>query len=93
MPSHSETFGLVYLEALSQGLPVLCSENQGIDGLFQNKVGEFVDPKSVESIASGLQRIIGDYSSFDLGIIDFAAFNWESISQTYLNIYKDVCNV
>ena len=31
MPSLIETFGLVYIEALSQGLPVLFTENQGID--------------------------------------------------------------
>ena len=32
MPSIHETFGLVYLEALSQGTPVLFSSGQGISG-------------------------------------------------------------
>jgi glycosyltransferase involved in cell wall biosynthesis len=30
MPSKYETFGLVYIEAMSQGLPIF--EGQGVDG-------------------------------------------------------------
>lgn len=34
MPSHKETFGLVYAEAMSQGLPIIYTKNQGFDGQF-----------------------------------------------------------
>src|SRR5690606_9754782 len=33
MPSRKETFGLVYIEALLQGLPILFTRDEGIDGL------------------------------------------------------------
>jgi glycosyltransferase involved in cell wall biosynthesis len=91
MPSISETFGLVYLEALSQGLPILCSKNQGVDNTFESKIGKFVDPKSVDSIADGLKCIINEYDSFELEKIDFSIFQWENIAQTYLEIYDQVC--
>lgn len=89
MTSISETFGLVYVEALTQGLPIICSENQGIDGTFEEKVGEFVDPKSVSSIAHAIEHTIRNYQSYDLANLDFAKFDWKSITQQYLDIYSN----
>ncbi|TMO76243.1 hypothetical protein CWC16_18455 [Pseudoalteromonas sp. S3776] len=37
MPSKNETFGMVYVEALLEGLPVLCCEKSGIDGYLGDK--------------------------------------------------------
>jgi glycosyltransferase involved in cell wall biosynthesis len=37
MPSFPETFGIVYLEALLAGIPIMCSKNSGIDGYFPQK--------------------------------------------------------
>ncbi len=42
MPSRAETFGLVYVEALLNGLPILYTKNEGIDEMYDN-VGEAVD--------------------------------------------------
>ena len=87
MTSHSETFGLVYLEALSQGLPILCSKNQGIDGTFKFKIGEFADSNSVQSIVDSLKNLIQNYGSYQIDKIDFTAFEWNKIADTYNNIY------
>jgi len=57
LPSKSETFGLVYGEALLCGTPILYSQNTGFDGLFEN-VGEAVNSNSVESIENGIRNII-----------------------------------
>jgi len=90
MVSISETFGLVYLEALSQGLPILYSKDRGIDGVLPQKIGEGVDPKSNESIVQGLEKIIFNYDSYILDKIDFAKFSWKTIGQTYYNLYKSI---
>lgn len=42
MLSQPETFGLVYLEAMSKGCIVFCSLNNGIDGLITNKINGYV---------------------------------------------------
>src|SRR5690606_10933241 len=42
MPSRAETFGLVYVEAMLQGLPILYTANEGIDGFYKAKMGEKV---------------------------------------------------
>ncbi|NML61939.1 glycosyltransferase family 4 protein [Massilia sp. RP-1-19] len=90
MVSHHETFGLVYVEALSQGLPVLFSKGQGIDGTFTGNVGLPVDPSSVQDIGRGLERMIDNYPSFDLSQIGFERFGWESIAARYLEMYRAI---
>ncbi|MRH99166.1 glycosyltransferase [Kriegella sp. EG-1] len=90
MPSFSETFGLVYIEALSQGLPILYSKNDGVDGTFSMRVGEGVIPKSEESIAKGLQTIINNYAKYKIEDIDFQLFSWGEIAGRYVQIYESV---
>jgi glycosyltransferase involved in cell wall biosynthesis len=90
MPSYSETFGLVYLEALSQGLPVLFSKDQGIDGLFKAKIGEAVDPHSVKNIGLGILKIINNYNDYQLEKVDFSLFNWNNATNQYHTIYKSI---
>jgi len=90
MTSISETFGLVYVEALTQGLPILFTENQGIDGTFKEYVGESANPKSIDSIAEGLERLINNYSKYELDKIDFSIFSWDDIAKTYLDLYNKI---
>ena len=90
MPSWSETFGLVYIEALTQNVRLLYSKNEGIDGLLDN-VGVAVDPYSVVSIANGLRRLLLEYKGFD-GIknVDFSLFDWSCIANRYYRIYDSI---
>lgn len=90
MASHYETFGLVYIEALSQGLPILYSRNQGIDRSFDEKVGIAVGPKSVPDIVHGLENIIDNYDAFELHKLSFSRFDWRSIAARYLSIYDAI---
>ncbi|WP_170853705.1 glycosyltransferase family 4 protein [Lishizhenia tianjinensis] len=93
MPSKSETFGLVYLEALSQGIPVVFTKNEGIDGLYSNKIGEAVDCNSAQNIAEGIKKIILNYDeySFDYNTITLN-HDWKEIALEYLDIYTTLKN-
>lgn len=63
MPTTSETFGMVYIEALSAGIPIISSKEQGIDGYFdRSDIGIVVDPKSVFSIHQGILQTIERYN-------------------------------
>ena len=58
MPSFHETFGIVYIEALSQGLPVIHSKGQGIDGFFTpGTVSQAVDPNDIQDIARAAEAL------------------------------------
>jgi glycosyltransferase involved in cell wall biosynthesis len=65
LPSKGEGFGIVYLEALACGKPVLAGNQDGsIDPLAEGKLGCLVDPDNVEEIADNLIQILqGDCSN------------------------------
>lgn len=59
LPSVNETFGMVYVEALLAGVPVLYSRGTGIDGYLDGIEAALpVDPQSVESISAALQVLV-----------------------------------
>lgn len=92
MPSVRETFGLVYVEALSQGLPVVYTKNDGIDGFFDESVGIAVNPASVDEICNALKCMIDNPQQYNNHSVDFDNFNWDSIANKYLNDYKTILN-
>jgi glycosyltransferase involved in cell wall biosynthesis len=59
MPSHHETLGLVYLEAMACGCITIGSKNEGIDGIIQDGVNGFLcDPYDELSIFGKLMEAI-----------------------------------
>ena len=58
LPSHFETFGLVYLEALAMGVPVLVSKAAGAAELIEDGVQGFrIDPDNADDIAAKLRLL------------------------------------
>ena len=90
MPSIHETFGLVYLEALSQNLPVIFSKGQGIDGMFDDSIGLSVDPLSVNDISSSIREILMHPDSYSNHNVDFEEFRWDTIARNYMNVYNEI---
>ena len=90
MPSFTETFGLVYAEAMSQGLPLIYSKGQGIDGYFgDGEAGYAIDPRDPEDIAVKVQEILQHY----LKLSNFCSsqagqFSWERIGAIYKSLYE-----
>lgn len=92
MPSFSETFGLVYPEAMSQGLPVIYTRNQGFDGQFsEGVVGFSVNAKDSVEIAEKIMMIVDDYERISQNALDnYKKFNWNSFSEKYIELYKEI---
>lgn len=88
MTSIHETFGLVYIEALSQNLPVVYTKGQGIDGLFDNKVGKGVNPLSIEEIKNAIRDILQNHDAYSNKDLDFRNFKWSEISERYVQDYS-----
>lgn len=60
LPSFSESFGLVLIEALACGKPVIGSDVGGISEIINENVGLLVNPKKVSSISKAIDKIISD---------------------------------
>lgn len=94
MPSSPESFGLVYVEAMSQGLPLVYTKGEGFDGYYrEGEVGWAVSPKNPSEIADGIGRILADYAGFArrVGTLDLNRdFSWPLVAQKYKQLYDAV---
>jgi glycosyltransferase involved in cell wall biosynthesis len=76
MPSTGEGFGIVFLEAMGCGTPVLGGNQDGsVDALDGGRLGLLVDPTSVAAIAAGLISLLrqkGPDLWFDRGALSSA---------------------
>ena len=92
MPSFTESFGLVYAEAMSQGLPVVYSRGQGFDNQFpEGVVGYHVDAIDPKSVAEGIEKVINSFAAIKERTVNSAAkFNWDDISKRYVEIYRNI---
>ena len=60
LPSFSESFGLVLIEALACGKPVIGSNVGGITEIITDDVGVLVDPNKIPSIARAIDNLVND---------------------------------
>lgn len=91
MPSHHETFGLVYVEAMSQGLNILCTKGEGIDGVLKKNVGEYVDSRSIESIKVALRKLLNNNEEYELlSENELMDFDWDRIARRYMELFKNI---
>ena len=90
MPSHKETFGLVYAEAMSQGLPVIYTKGQGFDGQFdEGQVGYRVNINGENEVIEAMEKICNNYINISNNCVDLVnKFEWRKICKRYYEIYK-----
>ncbi len=91
MISKLETFGLVYLEALSQGLPVIHTAGQGIDGYFEKSSFAIpVQPNNMNESIEAIKKIADNFETASREAVQAVApFSWTQIAKTYLNLYLE----
>jgi len=92
LPSINETFGLVYAEAMSQGVPIIYTRGQGFDSHFmEGEVGFSVNPNGPSEIAENIDKIIRNYLKISENCVLLCKrFSWSEITNTYIKVYKNI---
>ncbi len=92
LPSLKEGFGIVILEAMAAGVPVIATNVGGIPDIVENgNTGILVEPKNPSQVADAINKI---YSEPEIAekltqnaLKALEKYNWDNISQQVLNIY------
>jgi glycosyltransferase involved in cell wall biosynthesis len=95
LPSHVETFGVVLIEAMATGLPVVATRCGGPEDIVAPETGWLIEPGNVEELAAVLKNAYLDYHEIkkkESYIRDYAVnhFSGEKIASTLLKHYNNV---
>ena len=88
--SINELFGLIYLEAISQNVPVIFGEGSGIESYLKDKgfaVG--VNPYDVSSIEEGIMEMISRKESLSVFSHFVNDFKWDHIVERLNCLYNE----
>lgn len=92
LPSWQEAFGVVYLEAMAFGKPVIGCRGQGAqDIVLDGETGILVEPKDVASLADALRTLI-QYPEMarawgEKGKARAKLFSWQANARAYRELY------
>lgn len=75
VPSRNEAFGLVVIEALACGTPVIGTNQGGIAEILNDKVGMTFEPEDYEDLAKKIQLVLDKKVVFDRDIVHNYAYD------------------
>lgn len=94
-PSRYEPFGIVVLEAMASGLPVITASSVGAAPLVTPECGVVLDdPTDARHLAESLERILNTpslHKSMGLEARKIAEqHSWEAMAETYFKLYEKI---
>ncbi len=95
MPSHYESFGMVALEAMACGTPVIASQVGGLAFLVQDGVTGFTVPDGEpDALCEKLSLLLGDGElrhTMGVSAAEYAqGYAWERIARQVLDVYESL---
>ena len=93
LPSRYETFGVVYIEAMACGKPVIAVKNGGPDDFVNDFNGILIESEDIEALADAMNYIALNYKHYDSYEISGYVrnqFSEETIAKKLETVYKEI---
>lgn len=93
LPSRYETFGVVLIEALALGLPVIATKCGGPESIINDNVGTLVEVDSIEELSEAMLNAYIDYDKYkskDIRQYCIDNFSEEAVTSKLTKIYHSV---
>ena len=93
LPSRYETFGVVYIEALASGKPVIGAFNGGAEDIVNDKVGILVEKDNISMLSEAMEFIkknINNYNKDEIREYCVDNFSSKIIIQRIIDVYNEV---
>lgn len=96
LPSWNESFGVVYIEAMACGKPVIACQGEGIEDVIEDGVnGVLVKPKDVDDLTNKIEMLIVEPAKANkIGerarklVLD--KYTWKENARKTVTLYKEV---
>lgn len=93
LASRYETFGVVYIEALASGKPVIGTFNGGAEGIINENVGILTEIDNVDKLSDAMEYIEKNYKKYNkesLRKYCTQKFSSNVIINKIINVYKEL---
>ena len=95
LTSRRETFGIVYIEAMAKGKPVIATICGGPESFVNESNGLLIPAEDVEAITKAIDYMVDHLDQYDGEAIRHFCqenFSEEAISKQILSLYEEVIN-
>lgn len=92
VPSREEAFGLVALEAIACGTPVIATKHGGMTHFVTKEVGILVDRENELQLAQGINKILNEEIVFNKDVLqNYAIENYsqDKLIDKLINVYEE----
>lgn len=93
LPSLGETFGVVYIEAMASGLPIVATNVSGIPEIVNKDTGILVPPKNIDALAEAIDYMLDhykDYSPMEISKYTEDRFSYKAVGKLLNCIYENI---
>jgi glycosyltransferase involved in cell wall biosynthesis len=93
LASRYEAFGVVLIEAMATGMPVIATRSGGPEYIVDESCGYLVDPDNVEQLAGAMLKMISEYDRFNQEGIRkrvLQKYGSEVLSRRYVELFEEI---